>query len=186
MYSSMENSPVKSISDQSWKCLKSFKAFNLESYCSLNVFCCLFGDIFIAGGWVRKVSRFFSSAMDLWSLLLLQTLLFPATVCACTSLWTIDKGYIHICSGRVYVRNRPYKATHQCLFIYNSRSLGDIWFTYLLWCQKAWMSIPECLDALQKSVKASITHLLMNIFRSVVWCVMGFIFCWVIPLWMFL
>lgn len=126
MYSSMENSPVKSISDQSWKCLKSLKAFNLESYCSLNVFCCLFGDIFISGGWVRKVSRFFSSAMDLWSLLLLQTLLFPATVCACTSLWTIDKGYIHICTGRVYVRKRPYKATHQCLFISNSRSLGDI------------------------------------------------------------
>lgn len=31
----MENSPVKSTSDQTWKCLNSFKAFNLESYCSL-------------------------------------------------------------------------------------------------------------------------------------------------------
>lgn len=74
----MENSPVKSISDQTWKTFNIFEAFNLESYCSLiGVFLLVWTYFFIVGGWVIKVSRF-----------------------------DMNKTHIHICTGRLCVHKR--------------------------------------------------------------------------------
>lgn len=60
------------------------------------------------------------------------------------------------------------------------------WIVYLSSYWEVWVSIPECLNAVQTSIKANITCLLMNILRPVMWCLTGFFFCWVNPLQMFI
>lgn len=101
-------------------------------------FVCL-GIFFIVGGWVRKVSRFFSSAMDLWSLLLCRviSLLVPATVplsyevkCKIALLIHVplcrrmNKTYIHICTGRLCVHKKS-SANLSSPDISRSRPLGE-------------------------------------------------------------
>lgn len=160
MYCSMENSPSKSISDQTWKCLNSFKALNPESYCSLMVLFYL-GIFFIVGGWVRKVSRFFSSAMNLWSLLLCRptALLVPATVplshevkCKIALFAHVplcrrmDKAHIHICNERFCVHKRS-SANLSALVYLNS----GLWekSVYYLDCVSVFM--PRSLNVCSKT-----------------------------------
>lgn len=174
MYCSMENSPSKSISDQTWKCLNSFKALNLESYYSLMVLFCL-GIFFIVGGWVRKVSRFFSSATNLWSLLLCRAtpLLVPATVplshevrCKIALFAHVplcrqmDKSYIHICNERFCVHKRS-SANLSRPGISKFRPLGEVCLLPgLCICLRA--KKPQCLFqniwAHCKQVSKQISH----------------------------